>query len=482
MVIVIIIWSTGLISRPAKQFSLREIIVSLQDLAEEDQRQLLANLEQVFGVAARDEKFQENEANSIRAVVAAGIFEEVQAGTIATVAYKARQAVANGAPVDYVNDLAVIGFSFPITESQLEWAARSIKLMTDNSVQSYIVDEIIAYGIYNQWTGKTIDAVSNGIVEAVKQGLDAQKAALYLIISVDQAAKRNETIRAVVTKSIEELHRLPAKQEWKDRAFARMRKSVEKGVPTAIANEIVTTAIREKWSQETIQAVFSGLEKGVEIGLSLEKVGTAFIVRIAQGLTVSADQMVQEELAYVKQLEAKKIETIQRDKQEFKRQPRPIYQYQLGYTQPDIKVKRTPQQPVTYFPSTHRTSINEPLMWQTIREYLGPPPTPYRWGGTTRYGIDCSGFTQAVYKQLGVFLPRTSRQQFRIGIPVSPQAMRFGDLVFFSKYFNDYITHVGVYIGNGNFAHSSCSRGVSIASLNQRYYRLRYRGARRIVQ
>ena len=119
-------------------------------------------------------------------------------------------------------------------------------------------------------------------------------------------------------------------------------------------------------------------------------------------------------------------------------------------------------------------------MWQTIREFLGPPTTPYRWGGTSKRGIDCSGFTQAVYRQQRLYLPRTSRQQAQVGIIVRDQ-LKFGDLVFFSKYFNSYITHVGIYIGNSNFVHSSSTKGVTISSLNKRYYRARFRYAKRVV-
>ena len=115
---------------------------------------------------------------------------------------------------------------------------------------------------------------------------------------------------------------------------------------------------------------------------------------------------------------------------------------------------------------------------QSIRSYLG---VPYRWGGESRNGMDCSGFTQTVYRELGVVIPRVSRQQYQVGRPVASQNLRFGDLVFFRKYGYGYISHVGIYIGNGQFVHATTREGVAVSYLSKAYYRVRYAGARRIV-
>ena len=120
-------------------------------------------------------------------------------------------------------------------------------------------------------------------------------------------------------------------------------------------------------------------------------------------------------------------------------------------------------------------------MWQNVQEYLGPPATPYRWGGSSRSGIDCSGFVRNVYAQQGIYLPRVSRQQFLVGSLVTGY-LQYGDLVFFSKYGPAYqVTHVGIFLGGDKFVHSSASRGVTISSLNKRYYRSRYKGAKRVL-
>ena len=110
-------------------------------------------------------------------------------------------------------------------------------------------------------------------------------------------------------------------------------------------------------------------------------------------------------------------------------------------------------------------------------DYLG---VPYVWGGTSPKGFDCSGFTQYVYKQLGITLNRTAAQQLENGTSVTN--LQTGDLVFFT---NTYATsaaasHVGIYIGNNQFIHAA-NGGVKITSLDHEYYAPRYIGARRIV-
>lgn len=113
-----------------------------------------------------------------------------------------------------------------------------------------------------------------------------------------------------------------------------------------------------------------------------------------------------------------------------------------------------------------------------VEKALSLTGVPYVFGGTSRSGFDCSGFTQYVFKQFGVSLPRTAAEQFNVGSSVKRAQLQPGDLVFFTTYASG-ASHVGIYIGGGSFVHASNS-GVRTTSLSDSYYASRYLGARRV--
>jgi cell wall-associated NlpC family hydrolase len=107
---------------------------------------------------------------------------------------------------------------------------------------------------------------------------------------------------------------------------------------------------------------------------------------------------------------------------------------------------------------------------------------PYSYGGSTKDGIDCSAFTSLIYASAGnILLPRSAREQYRVGSKVTKGKLRFGDLVFFTTA-GRRPSHVGIYLENAMFAHASSSDGVTLSSLENAYYRKRFLGARRIVE
>jgi cell wall-associated NlpC family hydrolase len=106
---------------------------------------------------------------------------------------------------------------------------------------------------------------------------------------------------------------------------------------------------------------------------------------------------------------------------------------------------------------------------------------PYRFGGTTLWGLDCSGFVQKTFAFLNLDLPRSAREQFREGAKVAKADLSPGDLVFFRTY-AEYPSHVGIYLGDNRFVHaSSRERKVTVESLDTPYYVKRYIGAKRML-
>jgi lipoprotein Spr len=127
--------------------------------------------------------------------------------------------------------------------------------------------------------------------------------------------------------------------------------------------------------------------------------------------------------------------------------------------------------------NTELESLPNKALLESVDEWYG---VRYRTGGNTTNGVDCSGFTVAVYSTVyGLSLPRVSREQYRISRKISTTELEEGDLVFFNTNGSG-VSHVGVYLGNNKFIHASVSKGVMVNDLFEPYYLKRFYGAGRI--
>lgn len=123
------------------------------------------------------------------------------------------------------------------------------------------------------------------------------------------------------------------------------------------------------------------------------------------------------------------------------------------------------------------TPSREAQLRAEVRRWQG---TPHKIGGTSRKGVDCSGFVQQLY--LAVFhrsIPRSTILQVQSGRSVKLSQLSPGDLIFFKPPYK--VRHVGIYLGEGQFAHASTSKGVMISNLSKAYWRNCYWTARRYL-
>jgi cell wall-associated NlpC family hydrolase len=129
-----------------------------------------------------------------------------------------------------------------------------------------------------------------------------------------------------------------------------------------------------------------------------------------------------------------------------------------------------------------RTSSGQPAVdgYALVGTALALRGTPYRNGGADPQGFDCSGFTQYVFEQYGVALPRSVREQSQIGKPVKSAVLAPGDLIFFATTDRD-ASHVAIAVGGDEFVHAPSSTGVvRVERLSAGYWSHRYLGARRV--
>lgn len=125
------------------------------------------------------------------------------------------------------------------------------------------------------------------------------------------------------------------------------------------------------------------------------------------------------------------------------------------------------------------SSADNRQLYHEIKGWLG---TPYKYAGTDKNGADCSGFVMMVYKSVyGKKLQRNSARMYQINCtPVKLDKLSEGDLVFFNNGRGGGINHVGIYLKEGKFAHTSSSRGVVISDLAERYFAARFYSGGRV--
>jgi murein DD-endopeptidase / murein LD-carboxypeptidase len=124
---------------------------------------------------------------------------------------------------------------------------------------------------------------------------------------------------------------------------------------------------------------------------------------------------------------------------------------------------------------------NPAVTSRILKQYASWKGVRYRMGGNTRRGIDCSAFVQRTFhEQFGIDLPRSTAEQKSVGFHVAKSHLKAGDLVLFRSGTRG--RHIGIYLGHNRFVHASTSSGVMISSLDDKYWKNRYREGRRVIK
>jgi cell wall-associated NlpC family hydrolase len=228
-----------------------------------------------------------------------------------------------------------------------------------------------------------------------------------------------------------------------------MKKCNDGGVPGHVTQEMIRHADEDSWTEHTVTTIMDGLVQAAREKLATEKTALYMLISVAQKMG-TPERIVQDALAD-------------------------------GRKRASAAPSRAPS--TAAVPSRRmkqpRIALDYDNFRASVESFLG---TPYVWGGNTRAGVDCSGFTRLVLGENGYQIPRVSRDQAKVGTPVNKDRLKLGDLIFFDTKGYGRITHVGIYLGGNLLVHASSSKGVTIVLFSNRYFQSRYVSARRIVR
>lgn len=316
-----------------------------------------------------------------------------------------------------------------------------------------------------------------------------------------------------------------SKQKLSDKDFVLVSLFVKEtdkaGIREEIRNVFLSTALKSRWDGFSILAGGRALIAGKYVGIpenrlasrilslfpskgassSFEKTDSAFRQAIFFNPTNDRYTLASDLLAQLKSLHdgtksksldswtssiatARTLDSGLDSAGEIVIGDRPKFGFEENIPDPPLVPEVEPDAPVPPAKDEWET-LHSSYLLSVVKEWLG---TPYYWGGTSKKGVDCSGFTfsSLTDKRVGVptkIVPRLGRDQANSGSKVSHENLRAGDLIFFSASPNQSkITHVGIVISDKEFAHASSTRGVVIDKISMKWWIDRYVTSRRVFK
>ena len=371
-------------------------------------------------------------------------------------------AFRKGAPLEFLDDIFDVAYVNTITVDQLYAAANALKEFHSSDVPQDIFEEFVYHSIEDGWDPATVPVFTRGLIYGVARGLSPEKTALILMLDIRNDEAKEKAPEQIVLDSLK-LVREKEPQNWRPLSEVEKEMAINKDKQRVLEQrkrEMDDTLRQKERAFAQVQNELRELReypaaKGPDV--DVEKLNRD-LERLLKNLQGEITKYQGQRGDIVAELEATK-KSVDRQQAAADRERRAKRERELTRKQEHIST------------AGKSGRLNKDKLYSVVDSYLG---TPYRFGGDSERGIDCSAFTRRVYRVQGVELPRNSRDQARVGMSIAYSSVRTGDLIFFDTSINGGISHVGVYLGNNTFAHASSSKGVTKSSLREKYYVKRF--------
>jgi cell wall-associated NlpC family hydrolase len=373
-----------------------------------------------------------------------------------------------GASLEYLDQLFDVAYAKTIGVDSMTAAAKALQEFHHSDVPPDIAEEFVYRSLEDVWDPAAVPVLTRGLIYGVDRGLTPQRIALIIMLDMQQGALKEKNADQLVLDAIrlvrnkEPKNWKPMKQAEKEVAEKQEQKRKLESLQRQAEENRRQKEIEKKKSEEALQRMHSGEENKVQrdeqeqVGRQIEAMLKTYQAEIVQ---------YQNEQRQLDAGLASSRQEMDHEKQRMDREREESRQKQL----------ETMEQSITASAKSGRLDVAR--LYASVDRHIG---IPYRYGGDSEAGIDCSAFTRRVYRSQNVELPRSSMEQSFVGFGIGGEIMRPGDLVFFDPSIVGRISHVGVYLGNGVFAHASSSKGVTKSSIREKYYTKRFVKAKRV--
>ncbi len=375
-----------------------------------------------------------------------------------------------GAPLEYLDEIFDVAYAKTISVDSLTAAAKALQEFHHSDVPQEIAEEFVYHSLEDAWDPAAMPILTRGMIYGVDRGLTPQRTALIIMLDVDQGALRSKSPDQLVLDAIK-LVREKEPGKWKPLKSSE-REMAEKQEQRRKLEVLERQAEETKRRQEADrakaeEALNHAREEKENAARASEQ--ERIVRQIEAALKASRENILKYQTMQ-KGLDedlALQQEELEREKLKRDQEREAERQQQVVAMQRNIAV------------TAKSGRLDVVKLYAAVDRYIG---TPYRYGGDSDAGIDCSAFTRRVYRVENVELPRSSIDQSLVGFGIGSAIMKPGDLVFFDPSITGRISHVGVYLGNGVFAHASSSKGVTKSNIHEKYYAKRFVRANRILE
>jgi cell wall-associated NlpC family hydrolase len=380
-------------------------------------------------------------------MIAEGAMDNAAPERIADVAFAAFQAVGRGAQAEVVEGIGLYGYRKQIPGERIAAWANGYGDLTKNGVPSEVGADLVRNAMEHDWDEATFNIFKWSLVQAAKDQFDVARYAAFMFQRMEEGKEGPGAITAT--------------------AVSTFRKAQREGSEVPIPDyHGVFTIAKEPPAPPPPQ---DAGEKARQEQEEAEKAARAAAEARAKAEADEAAAKAKDERAAARAAKKKALAAQRAAEKRRKKAERAAKKAAESHAEPSGA------------PLEGGIAAIWPRLDAAARSYLG---TPYVWGGETKKGIDCSGFTKrSYYEGASIGLPRNSRQQWNTGARVDFDKLQEGDLIFFDTMGHG-VSHVGLMVDpkSNRFIHASSSKGVSEADLSQRYFKKRYLGARRVIR
>jgi hypothetical protein len=373
-----------------------------------------------------------------------------------------------GASLEYLDQLFDVAYMRTISVDGLTAAAKALQEFQASDVPQDVAEEFVYHSLEDAWDSSAMPVLVRGLIYSVERGLTSQKVALIIMLDVRAGELKKKGPDQLVLDAIKLVR----------------EKEVKKWRPVKRAEKDFVSKQERKRKLEEMRQVAEAKQRQQEIDKkNAEETLRRMRAREADNASLAEQEKQALEIeamlrAYRQQIMRYQTEqrALDADMAPYRAQ-RAREQLQRSREREELRKKQVDDlgRNITSYGKSGKLDLDK--LYASIDRYMG---VPYQYGGDSEMGIDCSAFTRRVYRTQNVELPRSSLEQSFVGFVVTDAVMQIGDLVFFDASITGRISHVGIYMGNGIFAHASSSTGVTKSSMREQYYMKRFIKAGRV--